>query len=256
MQCCVWWKIFSFCYSLNLSQQSPLFKSVGCLTHLSSPNTVTKLSQPLQPVISNSPSYNPQIELPNSMISPLPTPTFMADSCSAQQPSWHPIQTRASVNIFQPKKLFPGLVKYPLDLCPKHYFLLRILPSQNLPLSQVLLNSLNSAMLWMRNSLLLCIMELGLSFIPSLTWILLLSNEFFELKEALIVLLSVTKPSLLHQQHNIWIWWDFQPCGHFKLVTIRTTLSLVVSRNLDIHHLDVTNAFLHGFIDENVYWTT
>uniref|UniRef100_A0A7N2LN31 Reverse transcriptase Ty1/copia-type domain-containing protein n=1 Tax=Quercus lobata TaxID=97700 RepID=A0A7N2LN31_QUELO len=54
------------------------------------------------------------------MSSPSPTPT---DSCQtlAQRNSPHGILYRQElVTIFQPKKLFPGLVKYPLDLCPKH----------------------------------------------------------------------------------------------------------------------------------------
>ncbi|GKD32179.1 ribonuclease H-like domain-containing protein [Tanacetum coccineum] len=38
-----------------------------------------------------------------------------------------------------------------------------------------------------------------------------------------------------------------------KLPSIRTYLSLAVSRDWPIHHLDMKNAFLHGHLSETVY---
>lgn len=38
-----------------------------------------------------------------------------------------------------------------------------------------------------------------------------------------------------------------------KPTTIRTVLSLVVSRSWPIHQLDVKNAFLHGNLNETIY---
>lgn len=38
-----------------------------------------------------------------------------------------------------------------------------------------------------------------------------------------------------------------------KLATIRTVLSLAVSRHWPIHQLDVKNAFLHGYLQETVF---
>jgi hypothetical protein len=38
-----------------------------------------------------------------------------------------------------------------------------------------------------------------------------------------------------------------------KFATVRTTLSLVLSRNWAVHQLDIKNAFLHGTLTETVY---
>lgn len=38
-----------------------------------------------------------------------------------------------------------------------------------------------------------------------------------------------------------------------KPTTIRTVLSLAISRSWPIHQLDIKNAFLHGLLDETVY---
>jgi histone deacetylase 1/2 len=38
-----------------------------------------------------------------------------------------------------------------------------------------------------------------------------------------------------------------------KPVTVRTDLSMALSRSWPVHHLDVKNAFLHGTMTETVY---
>lgn len=53
------------------------------------------------------------------------------------------------------------------------------------------------------------------------------------------------------KQHGIDYDETFSPV--FKPATIRTVLSLVVSRHWPIHQLDVKNAFLHGHLLEIVY---
>ena len=53
------------------------------------------------------------------------------------------------------------------------------------------------------------------------------------------------------QQHGANYDETFSPV--VKPATIRTVLSIAVSRSWPIHQLDVKNAFLHGTLDETIY---
>ena len=38
-----------------------------------------------------------------------------------------------------------------------------------------------------------------------------------------------------------------------KLTTVRVFIALATAKDWPLHQLDINNAFLHGFIDEQVY---
>jgi hypothetical protein len=54
-----------------------------------------------------------------------------------------------------------------------------------------------------------------------------------------------------HQQEGIDFWETYSPV--VKPITIRTVLSIAISSGWVIKQVDVSNAFLHGFLNETVY---
>ena len=56
-----------------------------------------------------------------------------------------------------------------------------------------------------------------------------------------------------HQQEGVDFGKTFTPV--VKPTTVRLVLSLAVSRGLHLQQIDVQNAFLHGFLQEDAYMT-
>lgn len=54
-----------------------------------------------------------------------------------------------------------------------------------------------------------------------------------------------------HQQEGVDFWETYSPV--IKPITIRTVLPIAVSSGWAIKQVDVSNAFLHGFLNETVY---
>jgi len=54
-----------------------------------------------------------------------------------------------------------------------------------------------------------------------------------------------------HQQHGI----DFDEtyCLVVKRITIRIVLSMALTKGWCLNHIDISNAFLHGVLQETVY---
>uniref|UniRef100_A0A2N9I1U4 Reverse transcriptase Ty1/copia-type domain-containing protein n=1 Tax=Fagus sylvatica TaxID=28930 RepID=A0A2N9I1U4_FAGSY len=139
----------------------------------------------------------------------------------------HPMQTRGKDNISKPKVFFPGIIKYPL---PKA--LLATTDQDSTEPTSYTAASKHPA------------------------WRAAMNTEFTALLHNGTWKLVPPKPTMnlgFHQQPSIDYGETFSPV--IKPVTIRTVLSLAVASNWDIRQLDVTNAFLHGVISEDVYMT-
>uniref|UniRef100_A0A2N9I804 Reverse transcriptase Ty1/copia-type domain-containing protein n=1 Tax=Fagus sylvatica TaxID=28930 RepID=A0A2N9I804_FAGSY len=139
--------------------------------------------------------------------------------------------TRSQANIFKPKPMFPGIIKYPL---PK-----ALLVAQTHGLHEPT-----------------CYTEAS----KSPEWRTAMNQEFTALLKNGTWTLVPPNP----HSNVVGCKWVFRikrkadgsiESPVIKPITIRTVLSLAVASNWDIRQLDVTNAFLHGVLSEDVYMT-
>uniref|UniRef100_A0A2N9I4N5 Uncharacterized protein n=1 Tax=Fagus sylvatica TaxID=28930 RepID=A0A2N9I4N5_FAGSY len=172
----------------------------------------------------------------------------------ATAPSQHPMITRSRVNINKPKQLFPGLIKYPL-------------PKALMAVNETLLHEpscfteASKQPQWrsaMHTEFIALLNNGTWSLVPSKPHVNLVGCKWvFRVKRHADGSIERYKARLVakgfHQQPGIDYSETFSPV--IKPITIRTVLSLAIASHWDIRQLDVTNAFLHGVLSEDVYMT-
>jgi hypothetical protein len=252
----------------NSVQPNPM-KSASCLPSQISPSLLNTSPIPPNPEKSASPtssssaiplspqiSTSPPTHTDHTQILSSTTPTMlnMQDSCHVAHPTTHPMTTRSQANIFKPKPMFPGIIKYPL---PK-----ALLAAQTHGLHEPTCYTEASKSPEWRTAM----NQEFTALLKNGTWTLVPPNPHsnvvgckwvFRIKRKADGSIERYKARLVakgfHQQHGIDYGDTFSPV--IKPITIRTVLSLAVASNWDIRQLDVTNAFLHGVLSEDVYMT-
>uniref|UniRef100_A0A2N9FN59 Reverse transcriptase Ty1/copia-type domain-containing protein n=1 Tax=Fagus sylvatica TaxID=28930 RepID=A0A2N9FN59_FAGSY len=164
----------------------------------------------------------------------------------------HPMHTRSCDNIVQPKQFYPGIIRYPL---PKA--LLTV--TNSLPPEPSCFTEAYKSAEWraamdteftalLRNSTWSLVQPKPNTNVVGCKWV-------FRIKRNVAGTIERYKARLVakgfHQLHGVDYGDTFSPV--IKPVTIRIVLSLAVASNWDIRQLDVTNAFLHGVLSEDVY---
>jgi hypothetical protein len=164
------------------------------------------------------------------------------------------MQTRGKDNISKPKVFFPGIIKYPL---PKA--LLAATDQDSIEPTSYTAASKHPAWRAAMNTEFTALLYNGTwKLVPPKPNMNLVGCKWvFRIKRKADGSTERYKAHLVakgfHQQPGIDYGETFSPV--IKPVTIRTVLSIVVASNWDIRQLDVTNAFLHGVISEDVYMT-
>ena len=206
----------------------------------------------LSPQISPSPTTN--TDSTQILSSTTPTMLNMQDTCHVAHPTTHPITTRSQANIFKPKPMFLGIIKYPL---PKTLLAAQThglheptcyTEASKSPEWRIAMNQEFTALL--KNGTWTLVPPNPHSNVVGCKWVFRIkrkANGSIERYKARLVAKG------FHQQHDIDYGDTFSPV--IKPITIRTVLSLAVASNWDIRQLDVTNTFLHGVLSEDVYMT-
>ena len=174
--------------------------------------------------------------------------------CDDTQAVAHPMQTQGKDNISKPKVFFPGIIKYPL---PKA--LLATIDQASIEPTSYTAASKHPAWRAAMNTEFTALLHNGIwKLVPPKPNMNLVGCKWvFRIKRKADGSTERYKARLVakgfHQQPDIDYMETFSPV--IKPVTIRTVLSIAIASNWDIRQLDVTNAFLHGVISEDVYMT-
>jgi hypothetical protein len=198
-------------------------------------------SPPLSPTASNVSSGSLESSAVSHSPPPCPSPTRL-----------HPMVTRAQNQIVQPRIFTDGRVKYPIS-----WALLAVhdvaLAEPTCYSNAVKVPEWRQAMQTEFNALL-----------QNQTWTLVPPQQatnlvgckwVFKVKRKADGSIERHKARLVakgfHQQLGLDYGETFSPV--VKPTTIRTALSLAYSRGWDMCQIDIQNAFLHGYLDEEVY---
>ncbi|BFG36388.1 hypothetical protein CerSpe_226620 [Prunus speciosa] len=186
----------------------------------------------------------------------LPAPLVPADPTSpppiepAPPAPAHPMRTRLRDGISQPKTRTDGTVRYPVP----HALLIVLDDVEPTCFSQASKHPLWCAAMSEEINALLRNQTWSLV-PPSPTHIPVGCKWVFRIKRHSDGTIERYKARLVakgfHQRPGIDYFETFSPV--VKPATIRTVLSLAVSRRWSLRQLDVKNAFLHGFLQEDVY---
>jgi len=166
-------------------------------------------------------------------------------------PTSHPMQTRSKSNIHKPLNITDGTIFYPP---PKA--LLTLKPSPTTEPTSFTTDNQSAEWRAAMNQKFNALLQNGTWTLPRHPTMKLIGCKWvYKIKRKSDGSIDRYKARLVakgfHQQPGLNYGDTFSPV--VKPTTIRTVLSLVVSSNWYIKRLDVTNAFLHGFLQENVY---
>ncbi|GJR55459.1 ribonuclease H-like domain-containing protein [Tanacetum coccineum] len=222
-------------YTFLDTQRSPLLTSLASKLPNPSTNIPHQTSIPTAPPITD-PTQSPPHTGPNSS----------GPTCPTNQPTSHEpnnIQTQTQNNplpppIFDPPN--PQINTNPVNEPPRtHLMITRSQSGIVKPIERLSLHT---------------------SHIPKSPFIALkdpnLCNAMYDEYNALVkndTWILVPRPSDVNLVRSMWLFKHKFHTDVVKPVTIRTVLSLVVSRQWPNHQLDVKNAFLNGDLSETVY---
>jgi hypothetical protein len=180
----------------------------------------------------------PVADVPSTIIVPQPTGT-------------HSMQTRSKTNIHKPRQFTDGTVPYP----PKALLTEMETPDDE-PTSFTAANKLPEWQTAMTTEINALLQNGTWTLVPRQPHMNLVGCKWiYKLKRKSDGSIERYKARLVakgfQQQPRIDYGDTFSPV--VKPTTIRTVLSIAVSANWSIKQLDVTNAFLHGFLQESVY---